>query len=429
VSPLDPVRVLHTIDGLAGGGSERWVWDLVRLAEPGSIAPRVVPIHFDRGTFVYADRLRALDALGSGRGRASDRDLPVASGPNPPLLPRSEARPRRGMLDRVPRPLRSWAIRGWHGAVVFPVAAARLLAEFLRFRPDVLHAHTFHALVAGLVLRTVSRRPLVYTVPSSFAHIRQSGYAWAPGMYARHQRRIDRFVTSYPGDLRRIGVPDSRILFVPGMADVAGMAAILSRREEHRGRIRSELGIAADARLAISVGRLAPEKGLACGMQALPRVLGAQPDFHWGILGHGPDHAALGQLARGLGIERHVHLVGFVSDPLPWYAAADLYLRTNVVEGDNLSSFQAMAAALPVVGFDTGSETELVLEAGHGVLVENRNPQALAAAICELLAAPDRQERGLRGAAYAEAHLSTERIVRSVEEVYRELGRPAALLR
>lgn len=398
------------------------MWDLVRLADPWRAAHRVVPIHFDRGKFVYADRLRALGAL-RGRGASVPKASAEASRRDAPLVPSRPEAPRvRGPLERMPGPLRPWAIRLWHHGVVFPAAAGRLIREFARFRPDVIHAHTFNGLVAGLMTRTLGRRPLVYTVPSSFRHIRENGYAWIPELYARHQSRIDRFVTSYPSELRRIGVPDERIVIVRGMADVEGMVPLRARRDELRRRARAELRIDAGAVLAISVGRLAPEKGLTYGIRALPEVLAAHRDFHWAILGEGPERADLERLAIELGVAAHVHFVGFVREPLPWYAGADLYLRTNVVEGDNLSSFQAMAAGLPVVGFDTQSETELVPEARHGVLTENRNPTALARALGELIASPDRVVLGRRGADYAAAHLTTERVVRACEAAYHDLA-------
>jgi glycosyltransferase involved in cell wall biosynthesis len=417
------VKVLHTIDGLAGGGSERWVWDLVRLADPGRAVHRVVPIHFDLGRFVYADRLRALGAL-AGRTVPAPAGFEDAAAGDGSLVPLPSETPRIPRLSqRVPGRLRPWATRLWHHGIVFPVAAGRLAREFARFRPDVIHAHTFHGLVAGLILGALAGRPLIHTVPSSFRHIRESGYRWVPELYSRHQSRIARFVTSYPSELQGIGVPDSRIIRVRGMADVEGMVPLRARRDEFRGRIRSGLGIDEPATLALSVGRLAPEKGLAYGIQALPTVVAAHPDLHWAILGEGPDRARLERLAEKLGVAGHVHFLGFVREPLPWYAAADLYLRTNVVEGDNLSSFQAMAAGLPVVGFDTGSETELVPKARHGLLTENRNPAALAHALGEVIAAPDRAELGRRGSDYAAAHLAMEGVVRTCEAAYQELAR------
>ena len=173
--------------------------------------------------------------------------------------------------------------------------------------------------------------------------------------------------------------------------------------------------------MALSVGRLTPDKGHIYGIRACESLVAAIPSFHWTILGEGPLRSELEAEADRLNLGSHIHFLGYVADPLPWYVAADLYLRTNVVEGDNLSSFQAMAAGLPVVGFDTGSETDLVPVAGHGVLVANRGALALAEAVRTLLTQDRGRELGRLGADFARAHLATERIVASCESLYRDL--------
>jgi len=62
-----PLRVLHIIDTLGGGGSERLVWDIVRLSDPARVQHRVVTIFPDGYLvpFVYAEGLRELGAYRS----------------------------------------------------------------------------------------------------------------------------------------------------------------------------------------------------------------------------------------------------------------------------------------------------------------------------------------------------------------------------
>ena len=132
------------------------------------------------------------------------------------------------------------------------------------------------------------------------------------------------------------------------------------------------------------------------------------------------------RLAGELGVASRIHFQGFVAEPLPWYAAADLYLRTNVVEADNLSSVQAMAAGLPVVGFNTGSEAELVNVAEHGLLATNRDPSALADAIRDLIGTGQRARMGEQGAAYARDHLSLDAVIRSCEQLYVDVATASA---
>src|SRR5438874_9202372 len=57
-----PVRVLHLIDQLDGGGAERWLYDIVRLTPKEAVQHRVVCILPDRGDFVYAPPLSELGA-------------------------------------------------------------------------------------------------------------------------------------------------------------------------------------------------------------------------------------------------------------------------------------------------------------------------------------------------------------------------------
>jgi len=232
-----PIRVLHAIDGLGGGGSERWIWELVRLSDPTRVVHRVVPIHFDLGRFVYAERLRAAGAMRSTR-RAPSRLGGDHLGPSQPadgrLLPRSP-------LRDCPAAIRRGLVRLWHYGAVFPAAAVRSVDESIRFRPDVIHGHTFHGFVAGLSLSALFRRPLVHSVPSFFKHVIDSGYGWLPGAYARYHRRVDRFLTNYPSELVSIGVAPEKIVVFRGMADVAAIARL--DRAVHRLAVRRQLGI------------------------------------------------------------------------------------------------------------------------------------------------------------------------------------------
>lgn len=414
-----PVRVLHLIDGLGGGGSERWIWELVRLADTSRVRHKVLPIHPDLGRFVYADRLRQAGAF--GLSQSEPRPLPAIE-KRPAVRSGRVAESVAKTMRLAPRPAIAALRRIWLVVAVAPLATARVAHELIRYVPDLIHAHTFHALRAALLVRRIMSCPLVYTVPSFFSHIKANGYGWVLETYKRQHSQIDRFITNYPRELEQIGVAPAKILTVRGMVDVAEIDRSASLRGEIRASIRMALKIDANAPLAISAGRLDAEKGYEFGIEALPAILHQQPNLHWVILGSGPLRSELEERAAVLGVSSSVHLMGFVDDPLPWYLAADIYLRTHVLEGDNLSSVQAMAAGLPVIGFDTRSEAELVPTVGHGRLVENRNVAAFAAAVAEMLVSRQRHATGAAGATYAATHLSSTSVVRRCELMYAELA-------
>jgi glycosyltransferase involved in cell wall biosynthesis len=296
-----------------------------------------------------------------------------------------------------------------------------LAAECIHFRPDIIHAHTFHGFVAGMWASRILRRPLVYTVPSFFQHIRDSGYGWIPDLCARHHVRVGRFLTNYPSELAAIGVPAEKIVVFRGMADVAGLQALDRTRQEHRAPLRARLGIPEHSPVALSVGRLEPDKGYEHGLHAMALALDLLPDLHWIILGDGQSRRGLEAEAERLGIRLRVHFAGFVENPLPWYLAADAYLRPHVLEGDNLSSVQAMAAGLPVAGFATGSEAELVSVVGHGLLAPNYDAAALADALVRVIRPDVRLRLGSLGQAYAAEHFSSDRVIERCLLTYEEL--------
>ena len=95
------------------------------------------------------------------------------------------------------------------------------------------------------------------------------------------------------------------------------------------------------------------------------------------------------------------------------YASADVLVVTSEHEGFCVPVVEAMSAGLPVVAFDRGAVPEVLGEAG--VLVSDKDPYALAAAIGALLAdAPRRDamsEAGRRRLAELDLESAADRFV------------------
>lgn len=404
-----PVRVLHVIDGLEGGGSERLLLDIVRLSE-SRVRHRVTTVYRESahqvGPFVHAAQLRTLGAYRARPRPTSVRDHPIGTFARSAIA--------GGKLERLARFV--WTA----GTVVCP-GLYRALREFVMFRPDVIHAHLYYGFVCGLVLRRLTGRPLVHQVPAMFDQMHD--VPWMPGLYARFHPLVDRFFTDYPDELRQLGVPYQKIRWITGGVDGASIDATYEQRGHHRSKIRAELHIPPDAPLALSVGRLHPSKGHDLAARAIAVAAYRFPTLHWVVLGEGAERSHLEALIRELGIVERAHLPGFTIDVLPWYAAADLYLRTTVLEAENLSSHQAMAMGLPVVGFESTTTTDLLRQVGHGFAVPSHDAPLLAAAIARVLDAPDRgRTLGLRGREYARDELGIDRMIERLAVAYAELA-------
>jgi len=404
-----PVRVMHLINGLSGGGLERWLWDIIRLSSGSELEHRVVAIYPDLGgSPVYADALSERGALEDPGSGALRRVLTRVVG-------RARVYRNRGA---IPRPL-SLPLR----IVANSAASLRVARAFIRFRPDVVHAHSGPDVLLGVLMRMVFRKPLVHTVPCLFSQMEDADYHWLPEMYRRFHPWIDRFSTGEArSELLSVGVPEAKILYDLGGVDLDVVDRALAQRDRHYREVRGELGLPGDALIALSVGRLHSSKGHDHALEALPRLLERVPKLHWVVLGEGPERETLEARVRELGVSGHAHLIGFRSDPFRYLAAADLYLRTNLLEPENLSFYQSMAAALPTVGFDTGWP-DLIGKVGHGHLVPNGDVPAFAAAVARILALDDRgRALGQLAREYARRHLDVRSSVSLLTSCYASLS-------
>src|SRR3990172_9587449 len=112
------------------------------------------------------------------------------------------------------------------------------------------------------------------------------------------------------------------------------------------------------------------------------------------LIGDGPDKRALELLAAELGIAERVTFTGQVPfDEIPAYLkAADIFSFASVTETQGLVTIEAMAAGLPVVAVDGSGTHDIVDHGKEGFLAEN-DPNALAAAINEMLSNPQQMKQ------------------------------------
>jgi glycosyltransferase involved in cell wall biosynthesis len=269
----------------------------------------------------------------------------------------------------------------------------------------------------------------VHIVPALFSQMEAQGTGWLVNRYRRFHQHIDYFAldAGYRNELLSIGVPANKLLGIDGTLDLDAIAAVKAESKRHRLEVRRKLQIPEDAIIALSVGRLDPSKGHAYALEALPLIRNQFPNVHWVVLGEGEQRRELEKRIDELGDAQHAHLIGFDPQPLPYYAAADIFLRTTTMEGENISSRQAIAIGLPTVGFDTCCETDLIAKLGHGILVPNADAAALAAATCQILSTPDRgAAMGARGVDYCKAHMGIQKHVDDLLSVYNQLHKKGA---
>lgn len=132
----------------------------------------------------------------------------------------------------------------------------------------------------------------------------------------------------------------------------------------------------------VAAGTLQPWKGFHDLIRAVALVNAAGRKVRLIILGEGPLHSELQNLATELGVGDRVRLPGFTYNPLKYFARADLFVLSSYVEGLPNVLVEAMMCGCTPVSTDCPTGPREVLQDGRfGSLVPPGNPQALAAAI------------------------------------------------
>ncbi len=170
------------------------------------------------------------------------------------------------------------------------------------------------------------------------------------------------------------------------------------------------------------VGRLEERKGLGDLLKAYHRLRKRKVDARLLVIGAGPK---LREYKRFVGLRgiRDVEWLGRVSDnaKVRYFASSDIFCAPNTgQESFGIVLLEAMAAGVPIVASDIHGFKRVVERNVQGLLVEPKNPRALAAALYSLARDPDlRHAMGDAGRARA-PEFSWDRVTEQIVDFYYE---------
>lgn len=268
----------------------------------------------------------------------------------------------------------------------FDLLAWRRLVRFLRRRrPEVLHAHKFGSNVWGVLIGRLCRVPVVIAHEHTWSYegqpLRRLIDGWLIG------RLATRFVAVSELDRRRMveveGVPAARTLYLPN-------AFVPRPAGERTTDVRAELSLPADAPLVGTVAGLREQKRLDVLIDAFAALDGELSDARLLIVGDGPVRAELEGRAEKLG--DRVRFTGMRDDVQSVLGALDVAVMSSDFEGMPLFAFEAMASGTPLVVTSVGALPDVIRDGENGVVVPRRDPEALSAALGELLRSPKRRQ-------------------------------------
>lgn len=167
----------------------------------------------------------------------------------------------------------------------------------------------------------------------------------------------------------------------PGKIEVVYNGVDFQPLDLSREEARKKIGIPGN--VIISAGRLVPWKGFRMLIKIMPHLLKVNQFARLVIVGDGPERKTLEAIARNLGVDKKVYLIGKKSkDELRLFmAAADIFVLNTGYEGFSHQLLEAMSANVPVVTTAVGGNREIINQGENGFMVKYNDEFNLIEAI------------------------------------------------
>ncbi len=291
---------------------------------------------------------------------------------------------------------------------------ASLVGEFAGQRSfDLIHAHDWMTIPAGIAARNRSGKPLILHIHSlesdrSGDHPNSSVYDIE--LYGLKEADHIIAVSNYTKNriIRFYRIPEAKITVVHN--------AVTHQEALRTYRIRKP-GL---RKIVLFIGRITLQKGPDYFVEAAAKVLAILPEVTFVMAGAGDMMPRLIERVADLGIGRNFHFTGFLKgeDVERIFALSDLYVMPSVSEPFGISPLEAISYDVPVIISHQSGVSELIR---HALKVDFWDTDALADRIISVLKHPPLGEE-LTGAAREELNKihwtgSAEKIIKVYEKL------------
>jgi glycosyltransferase involved in cell wall biosynthesis len=332
-------------------------------------------------------------------------------------------------VKTVPRKLNVGDIRGENEKDLFtrpamiaantvrvPKAMFDIFSTIQTENVDLIHTNSFKSAVLSVIPAQLTGVPFVHHAHSSRMY---SNHGWFDSFDCEHDA-ILAANSSFTAATYSRWEDRTRVIynaietnrFQPAEADPASV-----RREFD----------AESSPLIGEVARLTPRKRQEDLVAAMPRILDRHPKTR--LLLVGGEYEGLGAYADTIrsmiaehNLREAVSVTGYRDDIVSTIAALDILVLPSIQEPLGRVVIEALLLETPVVATNSGGIPEIVDDGETGILVPERDPEAIATAVSELLDTPERLEAmGKRGREQVLERFSCETIIPQLDALYREI--------
>jgi glycosyltransferase involved in cell wall biosynthesis len=251
---------------------------------------------------------------------------------------------------------------------------------------DVLHAFWSLSGLVAVIAGHLLRKPVVLTAFGVEVLVRNRLNRLLTGWVIRHSNAVIAISHFTRQRLLEIGSPHTCEV-IPFGVDL-DVKLIPDAETE----LRRRLGVSEETKVILALGRLVERKGFSYLVRAAAKVT-RQTSACVVIGGSGPCREELSELAKSLGLQDKVHLVGFINAPdLPLYfRGSHVFVLPSIedaagdTEGLGMVLLEAQAHKKPIIGSRIGGIPDIIEDGKNGFLVAPRDVEALTERIITLL--------------------------------------------
>lgn len=283
-------------------------------------------------------------------------------------------------------------------------AFLEIRSKLKKFGPEIVHSHTFKAGLLTRLVRLQARKIHTY-----------HGHSFEDPEFGKLKKflilQIERLVKELCNYYIVTGEYTGNSLQKLGILNAGNWISISPRVERPRTidrcESRTKIGIPQETFLITWMGRFAPVKRPEMFIQ-LAREL---PQFRFLMSGSG--HLNIGELPTNLSVTEWSPAESILG-------VSDLIVNTSASEGLSIAMIEAQLAGIPVLCFDVGSNSEVVLSGKTGYVVksmEELKEKAIKLSSNAIL----RQELARNAARFAESKFTSEDFINKHLEIYQAI--------
>jgi glycosyltransferase involved in cell wall biosynthesis len=271
------------------------------------------------------------------------------------------------------------------------------------FKLDVIHAHMMSSAVFGFIASKLTGVPLVTTVHNS---------------YDRHAvlMRAGRLVVA-------ISKADRDLLVGRGFKPSKLVVILNGPIESPRENFGTPTGVVLAKPSITTVCGLHQHKGVQDLIAAFRLLLPDFPNWHFNIVGGGPDRAKLEALAAELGVAKSTHFIGPVEAAQPLLRQSNIFVLASHAEPGCLVIPEAREAGCAIVATEVGGMPEPLAHGDAGQMVEPEQPGQFAKVLRGLMQDPDSLRQWRARAKTGAEYFTVARVVDDYDKVYAAVKR------